>query len=372
MKFSVDREALCGALQAIGGGIGTNVSLPILNNVLLEAADGELALTASNLDFAMRCALAAAAERTGSATLPLKKLASVCRAIGAAALDFELLPAGNSVRVAGGGSLFRLASLPAADFPAIVQVDGAESVTLPAAEFATLLRRVDYAQSKDEHRQILNGVFFQLADGALTLVATDGRRLARSCRPDCAGSGSFILPARSGAELARLLPGAAAVAVSFGGRQVAFDVSYGAGAGLRRAQLVSKVVEGSYPNYRQVIPATPECRICVLRETFLGALQRAALVSSGSAPSIRIKFSENLIELFAASSEFGDAYERVAAVAPAQAEVEICFNPRYLIEPLRALDAADVHFEFRDGLSPGVLRSGENFLCVVMPLRSAG
>ncbi|MDR0679143.1 MAG: DNA polymerase III subunit beta, partial [Puniceicoccales bacterium] len=340
-------------------------------NVLLEAGENGLALTATNLDFAMGNTLAAAVEREGSATLPLRKMASVCRAIGADSLDVELLSGGTAVRLSGGGSLFRLAALPAADFPSLPTVEKSVAVELSAAKFVSLLRQVDYAQSRDEHRQILNGIYFQLAEGTLTLVATDGRRLARSCHRGAeGGSGTLILPARSGAELLRLLPKAEKVTISFSGRQVSFDVAYPENFAQLRAFLISKVVEGTYPNYRQVIPSAAEWRVTLLREAILGALQRAVLVNSGTAPAARLKFSENLVEIFASSGEVGDAYERVAAVSPGQREVEISFNPKYLIDPLRALGCPEVLFEFRDHLNPGVLRAGEDFLCVVMPLRS--
>ncbi|MDR0340033.1 MAG: DNA polymerase III subunit beta [Puniceicoccales bacterium] len=371
MKFSVERDALCDALQAIGGAVAANPTAPILSNVLLEAGEGGLALTATNLDFAMGNTLAAAVEKEGSATLPLRKMASVCRAIDADSIDVELLSAGTAVRLAGGGSLFRLTALPAGDFPSLPIVEKSVAVELPAAKFTSLLRQVDYAQSRDEHRQILNGIYFQLAEGTLTLVATDGRRLARSCHRGAeSGSGTLILPARSGAELLRLLAEADKVAFSFGNRQVFFEVAYPEDFARRRAFLVSKVVEGTYPNYRQVIPSVAEWRVALLREAFLSALQRAALVVSGAAPAVRLKFSENLVEIFASSGDVGDAYERVAAVSPGQREAEISFNPKYLIDPLRALNCPEVFFEFRDHLSPGVLRADEDFLCVVMPLRA--
>jgi DNA polymerase-3 subunit beta len=298
-------------------------------------------------------------------------LGGIARAIPATGLDFELLAAGNGVKISGAGSLFRLAGLPADDFPPLPEMEGAQSLDLPPADLSTALRQVDYAQSTDEHRQVLNGIYFQLGEGRLALVATDGRRLAWSSLPG-SGEGAFILPARTAAELLRLLAGSAGVNLSFTGRQVAFDISYpeAAGSSPRRIYLVGKVVEGNYPNYRQVIPATTTHRIQLAREVFLGALQRAALVNDGANPSVHLKFSENLLELSASSAEFGEAYERLAIPFPQRTEVEIAFNPRYLIEPLRALDSAEVTFEFRDHLSPGVFRLEDRFLCVVMPLRS--
>jgi DNA polymerase-3 subunit beta len=369
MKFSANRDVLCDALHAVGGGVGNAQTMPILGNVLLTAKDGELELATTNLDFAVGCAVAASVSKTGSSTLPARKLTGICRAIDSDIIDLELLSSGNSVRISGGGSVFRLTALPPSDFPSLPQIILENQITLKAEALSRAMNSVDYAQSRDEHRQVLNGTFFQLEDGVLALVATDGRRLARSTVPCNGGDWSFILPARSATELLRLVEGGTDATLSGTGRQVSFSIFYGETGKFIRSWLVSKVVDGNYPNYRQVIPSTPVHRLVLQRETFLAALSRAALMG-GAAPAVQIKFSENLVELSASNGEFGDAYERIAAVAPSQTPVEISFNPRYLIEPLRARSSPEVAFEFRDSLSPGVLRSDDDFLCVVMPLRS--
>ena len=368
MKFSANRDVLCDALHAVCGGIGSSQAMPILGNVLLTAEGDELALATTNLDFAIGCSVAVLPSKFGCATLPAKKLAGICKAIESDSIDMELLPSGNSVRVAGGGSVFRLSSLPAADFPSLPPVDKNNGVVVPADAFTTCMSSVEYAQSRDEHRQVLNGIFFQLEDAVLALVATDGRRLARSTIASGGGPWSFILPARSAAELSHLLFGGESLSISFGGKQLSFFITYTDGGRLRRSWLASKVVDGSYPNYRQVIPSAPAHRVILQRESFLSALNRAALMG-GASPAVQIKFSENLVELSASNGEFGDAYERIASVSPGQPPVEISFNPRYLIEPLRARSSPEIVFEFRDGLSPGVLRSNDDFLCVIMPLR---
>ncbi|MDR2576555.1 MAG: DNA polymerase III subunit beta [Puniceicoccales bacterium] len=371
MKFSVDREALCSGLQAVGNPIAAKSAMPILGNVLLDARESTLSLSTTNLDFGIRCAVPIEAHKLGATTVSSKKLAGIARAISSATIDVELLPSQTSLKVSGAGSVFRLPCLPAGDFPALPSLDGAQRLFLSAEQLSDALRRVEYAQSTDEHRHVLNGVCAMLGSECLSFVATDGRRLAFYSIP-CEGiDGTFIIPAKAVAEILRLLPGAESVDLSFSNRQVACEIAYATGKGSmpERIFLISKVVEGNYPNYRQVIPETAVHRMQVARETLLNSLQRATLVSSGTSPSVTLKFSENLLELFASSAEFGEAYERIAIIFPEPQEVQISFNPRYLIEPLRPLSEEEVAFEFRDHLSPGVFRAGGSFLCVVMPLR---
>jgi DNA polymerase-3 subunit beta len=250
-------------------------------------------------------------------------------------------------------------------------MENARSVELPAEDLLRALRSVEYAQSSDEHRHVLNGVYCQWDSDTLSLVATDGRRLALAVLPGGQGSGSPILPAGTVTELLRLLGAAEQVQISLTERQMAFDVGYGEGGedALRSIYLVSKVVEGNYPAYRQVIPPALERRVTLSREAFLGALQRASLVCDGVHPAVLLKFRENLLEISASSSEFGEALERLGIAFPGPDEAHIAFNPRYLIEPLRALNSPEISFEFRDQMGPGVLRDGDHFLCVVMPLR---
>ncbi|MDR1435611.1 MAG: DNA polymerase III subunit beta [Puniceicoccales bacterium] len=369
MKFSANKEVLCNSLHAVSGGVGVGQSMAILANVLLRVADGVLELATTNIDFAMGCTAQCAVSADGSATLPAKKLATLCRAIESSTIDFELLPAGNLVRISGGGSLFRMASLPAADFPSLPDVQWAGGAKLSADGLGKCIGLVDYAQSRDEHRPVLNGIFFQFSDDSLSLVATDGRRLAK-CTTACVGGDYFfVLPARSCAELSKLLCGGEELCACFANGQASFAIAYG-GGGVRRSWLVSKVMEGKYPDYGQVIPSAPEHRLLLQREAFLSALQRGAIMGSGSAAAVRMKFSENLVEISASSGEFGDSYERVAAISPGQKPVEISFNPRYLMEPLRAIGEAEVAFELRNSLGAGVIRTSDNFLCVVMPLRT--
>ena len=237
-----------------------------------------------------------------------------------------------------------------------------------------MLKSVSYAQSSDENRYILNGVYFNFSEDKLTLVATDGRRLALTAlETDVAAdnSGSLILPAKTVAELERLLGKGEKLKIAFNDRQVAFEIAIEeeGDTGLsEQLYLVSKIVEGNYPNYRQVIPKETEHRVKIERELMLECVHRAALVTSDKNNSVKLKVSKNLLEITGSSSEYGESHESMA-IAYDGPEVQVGFNPQFLMEPLKALTKDEVFFEFKDELSPGLFKTLDNFICVIVPLR---
>jgi DNA polymerase-3 subunit beta len=238
-----------------------------------------------------------------------------------------------------------------------------------------MLKSVSYAQSTDETRYIMNGVYFNFADNHLTLVATDGRRLAvvsRELEVTEDNTGSLILPARTVGEVERLLGQGESVRIAFNDRQAAFEIASGGeheASGLMESiYLVSKVVEGSYPNYRQVIPKETDRHIKLNRETFANCVRRAALVVSDKNHSVKIRVHDHVLEVTGSSPEFGESNVTLAVEYDGP-DVSVAFNPQFVLDPLRALTRDEVLFEFKDELSPGVIRTQDSFLCVIMPLR---
>ena len=208
----------------------------------------------------------------------------------------------------------------------------------------------------------------------MTLVATDGRRLALSAMEmaiEEGNSGSLILPAKTVGELERLLGKGETVKIAFSERQVSFElaVKESENAGFVDClRVVSKIVEGNYPNYRQVIPRETEHRVKLERELLLESVKRAALVITEKSMQVRFKLSANLLEISGSSTEYGESHESLA-IAYEGPEVQVAFNPHYFMDPLKVLPHDEVFFEFKDELSPGLIKTLDNFLCVVMPLR---
>ena len=346
--------------------------MPILSNVLIEAEKDQLSLTTTNLDLGIRCKIKADVKEGGSVTLPVKRLASIVRELPNADVVFDASP-NHQVKLSSGGSTFRIMGMGKEEFPPLPEFGDEKAYTLDQAELSGMLRKVAYAQSTDETRYILNGVYFNFRDAKLSLVATDGRRLAvvaKELEVPADSAGAIILPAKTVSELARLLDKGERVKINFNDRRCAFQIATDKdGSGLvDSVYLYSKVVEGNYPNYQQVVPKETHQRIKLERELFLQCVHRAALVCSEKSNSVRIKLTSNLLEITAQSPDFGEAHESMA-IGYSGPDLQVAFNPAFLLDPLRALPKDEVFFELKDDVSPGVFKTLDSFICVIMPVR---
>ncbi|MGC6454978.1 MAG: DNA polymerase III subunit beta [Coraliomargaritaceae bacterium] len=373
MKFKINQDHFSNGLQQVLNVVATRSTMPILSNVLIEAGEGQIELTTTNLDLGIRCRIKADVETPGGITLPVRKLATIVRELPQSEVFVEASE-NNQAKIASGGSLFKIMGIGTEEFPPLPSFENRHVFELTQDAVQNMLKSVSYGQSTDENRYILNGVYFNFSDDKLTLVATDGRRLALTAlETDVANDngGSLILPAKTVAELERLLGKGEKLKIAFNDRQVAFEVAIDdeGDSGLAdQLYLVSKIVEGNYPNYRQVIPKETEHRVKIERELMLECVHRAALVTSDKSNSVKLKVSKNLLEISGSSSEYGESHESMA-IAYDGPEVQVAFNPQFLMEPLKALTKDEVFFEFKDELSPGLFKTLDNFICVIMPLR---
>lgn len=372
MKFKINRDHFSNGLQQVLNVVSPRATMPILGNVLIEAEGDEISLTTTNLDLGIRCSIKAQVGESGAVTLPVRRLATIVRELPNLDVSVETTDE-HQTKVTSGGSMFRIMGIGKEEFPALPTFSKDRTFVIDQAQLGSMLRSVAYAQSSDEARYILNGVYFNFGDGKLSLVATDGRRLAlvgKELEFPPEQSGNIIIPAKTTGELLRLLDLGKQVSISFSERQVAFDLETGdeSGGMTGRVNLISKIVEGNYPNYQQVIPKETHQRIKLERELLLQCVHRAALVSSDKSNTVRLKVSPNLLEITASSPDFGEAHESMA-ISYDGPEIEVAFNPYFLMDPLKALTKDEVFFELKDELSPGVFKSLESFICVIMPLR---
>ncbi len=374
MKFKINKEHFATGLRQVANVVSSKPPMAVLNNVLIKAEDGKVLLTTTNFDLGIRCSIKAEVESEGEITLPVKKLATIINLVPQQEVTFES-DDGQTARIKSGSYSGRLNGLKAEDFPPLPSFVDQHSYELPPQELLNMLRSVSYAQSTDENRYILNSVFFNFSEGKLTLVATDGKRMAlisRDMKIDHEDEGSIILPAKTVSELEKLLGQGKVAKISFNERQVAFDIEVGeesAENGLVGSiYLVSKIVEGTYPNYKQVIPKEAEHRIKIDRELMLETVNRIAVMTNEKQNSVKLKMSENCLEVSSRSTELGEAKEPIE-IEYSGAEVQIGFNPDFLLSPLRNISKDEVFFEFKDEMSPGVFKTLDNFMCVVMPLR---
>ena len=372
MKFKINRDHFANGLAQVLNVVGSKATMPILSNVLIEAEKDQISLTTTNLDLGIRCKIKAEVKEKGSVTLPVKRLATIVRELPNVDVTFDASP-NHQVKLTSGGSNFRIMGIAKDEFPPLPEFGDEKAYTLEQGELTAMLKSVAYAQSSDETRYILNGVYFNFKDGKLSLVATDGRRLAlvsKELDVPAASAGAIILPAKTVSELTRLLDKGEKLKINFNERRAAFQIATDKDTSglIDHVYLYSKVVEGSYPNYNQVIPKETHQRIKLERELFLQCVHRAALVCSEKSNSVKIKLSSNLLEITAQSPDFGEAHESMA-IGYSGPELQVAFNPVFVMDPLRALTKDEIFFELKDEVSPGVFKTLDSFICVIMPVR---
>jgi len=362
MKFSVSKEKLLAGLQTVQNVVSTRTTLPILSNVLLQASGDQLRLTTTDLDVGVSGAVSAQIEKPGATTLPARRLATIVRELPAAEILVEV-DSKNVASIRCGQSFFKILGLPEEEFPPLPKFNDSRTFTISQQLLRDALRKTSYAISTDETRYVLNGILFSFKENKLTLVATDGRRLAlvdlelefpRSQETD------IIVPTKAVTELGRLLGDEGDVRLSVEENQVSFQIG--------DTLLASKLIEGNYPNYRQVIPGDAKERVTLEREQFLNAVHRVSLLSSEKSNSVKLVFSKNNIEIAANTPDVGEARESLA-VAYKGREFSIAFNPEFLQAPLRVLTNEEVYLDLIDEMSPGVIKIQSPFLYVLMPMR---
>ena len=368
MKLAIAKEQLLLGLQAVQNIVGSRTTLPILSNILLKCVSGRLHLTATDLDVTVSCNVPANVHEEGSVTVPGRKFVGIVRELVVAEVEIEADDKA-AVTIRSGGSYFKINGLSAAEYPPLPTFRQTKAVSVPQEKLKAMLRRTSFAVSSDETRYVLNGIFFSLKQDKLTLVATDGRRLAltdEDAEIPAESEGDFIVPTKAINELARLLA-AGGAEIKYGENQVSFALTPATEAGLA-VEIISKLVDGTYPNYRQVIPQESLERVNVPREELLHSLRRAEIMTSEKSNSVKLAFSKNQLAITANTPEIGESRETMALTYKGK-DMAIAFNPAYLMDPLKALDTDEVTLELIDELSPGVVKSTEPFLYVIMPMR---
>jgi DNA polymerase III subunit beta len=362
MKFRISKEAFLDGLQKVQHVVSSRTTLPILSNVLLVARDGRLQFTTTDLDVGITGSVEAQVEKEGATTLPAKRLVNIVRELPASEVEVSV-DAKNHASIRSGPSFFKIIGLSEAEFPPLPDFEGAKEFRIPQQTLKDGLKKTSYAISTDETRYVLNGIFTSFREGKMTLVATDGRRLAMvdsDLEFPASHETDVIIPTKAVQELQRLLGDSGEVIVKLSDNQVSFTVG--------DSLLASKLIEGNYPNYRQVIPGDSNERVVISREALLETVRRVSLLSSDKSNSVKLVFSENHIEVTANSPDVGEAQESMDVIYSGPA-MQIAFNPEFLQAPLRNLDSDEVFLDLIDEMSPGVLRIEGTFLYVLLPMR---
>jgi len=362
MKYKVDREKLHRALGRVGNMTNNRAILPLLNNVLLECEEGKLKLTTTDLELRMSTVIEATVEEAGKTTAPAKKLNSLISCMSGAEVEFDVDEA-DHVKILCGTGKFTLLGLPAKDFPEASVNETSHIVTIKESAIKKMISQINYAVSADDSRKVLTGVLMNLKDTNMTLVATDGKRMAlQEGAPTSIEGGDLeaIIPLRAINELRRVAEGDAEMKIFIGDKQCLFQGG--------DFEMSTKLIEGNYPNYRQVVPAAFAKEIEVPTDLLKSRIQTMSLLLPDTNSFIILGFSENKLQISASSAEVGEGSDSID-INYSDTPFEISFNPQFLIEPLMATDVESVRMKVNDPINPVAMEAGEGFLYVIMPIR---
>ncbi|MDQ4072631.1 MAG: DNA polymerase III subunit beta [Actinomycetota bacterium] len=347
-------------------GISARSAIQTLSGVLLSADEDAVELQATDMELGVRVRMEASPQRTGAVLLPGRLLLDVVRSLPGEDLILEARTHEGDVEVSSGPASFHLRTLPAEDFPSLPELGEAE-VSLPAGPFAETVGRVARAASRDETRPHLTGVLVSASGSELRMVATDSYRLSvkeTTLESPVAGSIEANVPARALQELSRIASSGAADEVTVAARQnqVVFE--------LGPITLSSRLVEGKFPNYRQLLPESYEHELRVDGGELLATVRRVSLLAQRNAP-LRLAFREGELEVSARTPDIGEARETIPVAFQGEA-LEIGFNPEFLRDGLESAGSDHLILKLISPLRPGLIQSGpdsDGFLYLVMPIR---
>ncbi|MCH6558031.1 MAG: DNA polymerase III subunit beta [Nitrospirae bacterium] len=375
MKLRIERDELLTGLQRVQGVVEKRNTMPILSNILLEARSDGVNIIATDLEIGMRGLYKAAVTQTGSVTLSARKLYEILKELREG--EIELTVADNNwTTIQAGKSQFKIVGLPSQDYPALPSIEREGLTPLTGVGFGDLIRKTLFAVGDNDARYILNGLLVTLTaiekKTMLRLVGTDGHRLAvaeqevtEASAKDAPREIKAIIPKKAALEMRRLLEEEdGEPLIGFSKNLMIFRKS-----GLL---LTSRLMEGTYPNYQQVVPKDKEVekRVTVDRAELEGALRRVAVLSRDKTHAVRVTFAPGRITLFSSNPDFGEATEELQARYEGQTLVT-GFNARYLLDVLAVMDGDGVTLQMEAPLSPCLIRDPESpgFASVVMPVK---
>lgn len=361
MKFKTEKEVLLNGIQRVQNIITTKTTLPILSNILLETYSDGLRLTATDLDIGISCVIPVHILEQGSITMPAKRLGDIIKELPSSDIVVTVKK-NNLVVIETDSCQFKIMGLPREEFPKLPEFKDKEVIKIEQSFLAEMLRLSSFAVSFDETRYILNGILFQINKNNLILVATDGKRLAvaeRKIQQTIERDIRIIVPIKTIHELNRNLKNEGFVSLMLGDNQVLFDFG--------NVVIISRLIEGEFPAYNQVIPTPTDNKMRVDREQFLLAVKRASLLSTPDYQAVKMELFKNKMVVSKSTPDIGESREEVVVEYQGK-EMAIGFNPNYLTDVLKNLQQDTVEVELSDSEKPGVIRL-PGYTYIVLPMR---
>jgi DNA polymerase III subunit beta len=361
MKFKVEKNHLVNAIQTVQNVITTKSALPILANILIETQPGTLRLTATDLDIGITCVIPVDIQEQGAITIPAKRFSDIIKEFPLDVISVTTKK-NNQVSIDSDMCQFKIMGLAKEEFPKLPEFKDKKAIKVDQGVFKQALALTAFAVSLDATRYVLNGILFKISKGVLTLVSTDGKRLAVaerkvSVEPDV--EINMIVPIKTIQELNRNLQEEGELSLVVSSNQALFD--------LGNIAIVSRLIEGEFPDYKQVIPPASEYKMKVQRNQFLLAVKRAALLTTPDYQAVKLEVFKNKLVISKATPDVGEFHEELAVEYQGK-ELIIGFNSVYLLDILKNLSEETVSLELTDSEKPGVIRIS-GYVYIVLPMR---
>lgn len=363
MKFSTTKDVLLKGIQNVQTAINVKSTLPILSNILIEAMENEVVLTTTNLDIGIVSKIPIKPSVVGSITIPAKKFSDIIKELPDKDTISISVKKNNLVNIECERNIFKIMGLGKEEFPQLPEIKEKDSMVMEQKKLKKMLNMTGFAVSHDETRYVLNGILFVIKPTHIRLVATDGRRLAmieEKMQLPKTLERKIIVPAKAVGELDRILGNEGDVKILFGENQVFFD------AGSTR--LVSRLIEGEFPNYEQVVPKEAKDKVGVPRTSLLAAIKRVALFTNPDSMAVKVELVRGKMILSKSTPYLGEAQVDLEVDYKGK-DLTAGFNPDYLIDLLKNIDEETINLELVDSEKPGVIRIADQYTYVVLPMQ---
>jgi len=343
--------------------VSSKNTMPILSNILLEAKKDSVGITATDLDMGISTTMPVKPDIEGAITIPAKKFMDIIKELPDSGDISISSKKNNIVTVECGKIVFKIVGLPKTEFPQPPAIKNKDEINLSQKFLKDMIALTVFAVSRDETRYVLNGVLLVMSGKAVKLVATDGRRLAvveRALPQETTIEKKIIIPTKTIQELNRLLEEEGDVRILFDENQIFFD--------LGNAVIISRLIEGEFPNYEQVIPKEVKEKIMIDRAAFIAAAKRAMIFTNQDSMAIKLDISKNKMAISKNTPYMGEVREEVG-VSYKGKDLTVGFNPNYIVEVLKNIDSKEIGLELADNDKPGAIRVGTEYVYVVLPMQ---
>lgn len=361
MIFKTSQENLLAGVQIVQNIVSSKVTLPILSNILLEVRGAKLRLNTTDLDIGISCEIPVDIIEEGAITIPAKRFGDIVRELPSGDITISVKK-NNQVDIEGKQCRFKLGGLPKDEFPKFPEFKDKEAILIEQSTFKEMLRLTSFAVSHEESRYVLNGILIEISDNIIRIVATDGRRLAKIEKKLPAvlkKEVAVIVPIKAVQEISRNLQEEGTLSLMIGANQVLFDIN--------GVLIATRIIEGEFPNYNQVIPKPAKNRITMNTQDVLSSIRRANLLSTPDFQAVKFEIFANKLVISKSTPDVGESREVIPVEYDGE-EMMVGFNPQLLIDFLKNINDEHVHMEILGTDKPTVMRL-QDYLYLALPMR---